>query len=184
MASGEYQAGQRILQERFEEYLTTREGRQALMVHVARSFVGVPFRHRGRDRFGVDCGGLILAVLRELGLTDWEPRGTKGYSDFEQLAVLEEGVKELFVLLTKKVKAENVQPGDVLRFNVGIRDRVPKHVGIATGEGSVIHVLQFEHNERGRRVFGHVVERQLPPDWEQECVGHYRFKGFCEEEGR
>src|SRR4029077_7528788 len=37
-------------------------------------YVGVPYRHNGRDRAGWDCWGLVLAVYRDrLGLTlpDW-----------------------------------------------------------------------------------------------------------------
>ena len=36
------------------------------VVREARTWVGVPFRHQGRSRSGVDCGGIIVVVLREL----------------------------------------------------------------------------------------------------------------------
>src|SRR4029077_19729927 len=37
-------------------------------------YVGVPYRHNGRDRAGWDCWGLVLAVYRDmlgLELPDW-----------------------------------------------------------------------------------------------------------------
>lgn len=38
------------------------------IVTVARSYIGVKFRLHGRDRTGLDCVGLIFAVLKDLGL--------------------------------------------------------------------------------------------------------------------
>lgn len=37
------------------------------VVRVARSWVGVPFRHQGRDRNGIDCVGLPIVILQQLG---------------------------------------------------------------------------------------------------------------------
>ncbi|MEO1721224.1 MAG: hypothetical protein AAFR84_02335 [Pseudomonadota bacterium] len=37
------------------------------IVATALAFNGVPFRHGGRDRAGLDCVGLPIAVARELG---------------------------------------------------------------------------------------------------------------------
>jgi cell wall-associated NlpC family hydrolase len=39
----------------------------AQVVSEARTWVGVPFRHQGRDRNGVDCVGLPIVVLQNLG---------------------------------------------------------------------------------------------------------------------
>jgi cell wall-associated NlpC family hydrolase len=40
--------------------------RAALVAH-ARSFVDVPFKHRGRSRDGIDCVGLVQACLQAIG---------------------------------------------------------------------------------------------------------------------
>ena len=37
------------------------------LLRTARSFVGVRYQHLGRDRFGLDCLGLWLATIWELG---------------------------------------------------------------------------------------------------------------------
>jgi cell wall-associated NlpC family hydrolase len=44
------------------------------VVTAARSWLGVPFRHQGRDRRGIDCVGLPVVILQELGAVE---------SDFE-----------------------------------------------------------------------------------------------------
>ena len=41
----------------------------AAVVREARTWVGVPFRHQGRDRNGIDCVGLPIVVLKSLGIT-------------------------------------------------------------------------------------------------------------------
>lgn len=38
------------------------------VVDIARAWVGAPYRHQGRSRLGVDCIGLAIVVVRELGL--------------------------------------------------------------------------------------------------------------------
>lgn len=36
------------------------------MIERARSYLGVPYRHQGRSRLGIDCVGLVLVVGAEL----------------------------------------------------------------------------------------------------------------------
>lgn len=38
------------------------------IIAIAESWVGVPYRHQGRSRFGVDCVGLPIEVMREAGI--------------------------------------------------------------------------------------------------------------------
>lgn len=38
------------------------------LVSIARSWAGVPFRHQGRSRQGVDCIGFVLGVMQEAGI--------------------------------------------------------------------------------------------------------------------
>ena len=46
-------------------------GREEIVAE-ARKWIGTPFRHQGRIRGrGVDCVGLPLCVMRDLGIADW-----------------------------------------------------------------------------------------------------------------
>lgn len=40
---------------------------RADIVQTARSYLGVKWKHMGRDREGLDCVGLLIAVWRDLG---------------------------------------------------------------------------------------------------------------------
>ena len=40
------------------------------VIDEARGWVGVPFRHQGRDYSGIDCVGLPIVVGQSLGLFD------------------------------------------------------------------------------------------------------------------
>ena len=40
------------------------------IVAEARTWLGVPWRHQGRSRAGVDCAGLVVLVARALELAD------------------------------------------------------------------------------------------------------------------
>src|SRR4051794_32094668 len=56
--------------------------RQQLIDH-ARTYLGVPYRSQGRDRSGLDCGGLLLVVGKDLGLTELEHLGYSQNPDGE-----------------------------------------------------------------------------------------------------
>lgn len=90
------------------------------LIAAARGYLGVPWRHLGRTRAGVDCIGLVLLAAREAGrlLPDpapyqREPQGTR----------LLDGMRDLCDL----VPLDQALPGDVLLFRAGLYGG---HVGI------------------------------------------------------
>jgi len=91
-----------------------------LIVVAARSFLGVPWRHLGRSRGGVDCIGLVLLSLREVGVQiddpapyQREPQGTR----------LLDGIRAHAAQVARE------RPGDILLFRMGVYGA---HVGIAS----------------------------------------------------
>ena len=42
------------------------------IIAAARAWLGVPWRHQGRTRQGVDCAGLVVLVGREFGLAAYD----------------------------------------------------------------------------------------------------------------
>lgn len=104
------------------------------LVAEAREWVGVPFVHQGRSRFGADCLGFIAATLAELGsrvLLDHLPNN---YGRNPQ-ALLIEGLTDLCQQI-------DIEPGVLLLFQFP-QAPLPSHAAIYSGE-SIIHAFERE----------------------------------------
>ena len=89
-------------------------------VAAARSYVGVPWRHLGRARTGLDCIGLVLLAAREVSVDLPDPAP---YAREPQGTRLLEGI------LAHATRVAEAAPGDVLLFRLGLYGG---HVGIAS----------------------------------------------------
>lgn len=109
----------------------------------ARCYLGVPFRHQGRSRRGIDCVGLPIVVGQSLGLLDQQfDAATYGRLPSGELV---ERVKAHCRPLTAAT------PGALL---VIAWTKVAAHVAICTGP-TIIHAYEavgrvVEHSYRGR----------------------------------
>jgi cell wall-associated NlpC family hydrolase len=130
----------------------------ALDTH-AREWLGVPWRHLGRTRAGIDCIGLVLASCAAAGVTIPDPAP---YAREPQGA-----------LLAREVMAHAdrapIEPGAVLLFRMGV---FAGHVGIASmhpeyGVPAVIHAYA------PHRV---VVEQRMDEALRAAFVGAYRLR--------
>jgi cell wall-associated NlpC family hydrolase len=128
------------------------------IVEKTREFIGVPFRHWGRNRNGVDCVGLVIAAAHELGITQYEPPPYSRLVDPERLRKqLEQACFE--------VSFQELEPGDVLLLKVlGL----PVHLGIYTGE-TLIHAFETA---------GRVVEVNFSEYWHDRIEAAFRWKGL------
>ena len=105
------------------------------VVREARTWVGVPFRHQGRDRTGVDCVGLPIVVLQNLGAveTDFEIR------DYPRLPFngnLEQRIVAHCTPLPAPV------PGCLIALKW---QRSLAHVALYTDIDTLIHALERHH---------------------------------------
>lgn len=114
------------------------------VVNEARSWLGVPWRHLGRNRQGVDCVGLLVVVARALRISEHDDTSYPRRPDGSFLRRFGE------VMQAKPLK--EAADGDVLVF--AHRDH-PGHCGIRAtrfGRPSLIH----SHARRR-----HVIEEEL-----------------------
>lgn len=135
---------------------------------VARSFIGTPFRHQGRNpEVGIDCVGLCVLYLGALGYevrdrTDYD-RDPDGSLRGELVRVLGQPVAEGAGCWV------HARPGDVLSLRFANLSRVPeRHVAIASelyGQPAMIHA-----DNSHRRV----VEHPLDERWKSRVVGVWR----------
>ena len=87
-------------------------------------YLGIPFKHRGRDFNGVDCYGLLVLYFKtELGIdlpdfwyeVDWSKQGKNIISDN-------------YPDIAKRV--DKPQRNDIVLFNIGLGCPVVNHAGI------------------------------------------------------
>lgn len=129
------------------------------IVTAARALVGVPFKHQGRTRNGLDCAGLVVHVAATLGLK-YTDHG--GYARSPSDGLLESALDMQPCLELLPNKAD-MQAGDVLLM----RFKEPQHLGIYTGE-NIIHSYS---------TVGKVCEHRLADVWKARIMRVYRFKG-------
>lgn len=111
---------------------------RAAVVAEARTYIGVPWRHQGRSREGIDCVGLVLLAGYSLGLCDYpdDYNYSRRSSD-----------RELIRLARQYGTEVRLGPGGLEALGDGdmvvLRDTAyPQHVGLmATSQGqrTIIH---------------------------------------------
>lgn len=87
------------------------------------SFIGVPVRHQGRSREGVDCAGLPLVALRELGIYIQD---TTAYGMWPAESKLTEAMSRYSV----EDKAKEMRRGSILQVFKG---RGARHLAVVSG---------------------------------------------------
>lgn len=126
----------------------------------ARKWIGTPYLHQGRNRHGVDCIGLLLAVGWSLGLTDYD---VKGYGRTPDAGFLQAECERLM----NRIDLDAARPGDVylMRFTTD-----PQHLGIATERG-IIHAWAGGAKR--------VAETSMPRSWRSRIVAAYAVPGVA-----
>jgi cell wall-associated NlpC family hydrolase len=115
------------------------------VINEARLWVGVPFRHQGRNRAGIDCVGLPIVIGRSLGLL---PRSFDE-NNYDRLPSLKLAAR----IQSHCVRIPEAIPGSMI---VIAWTAIAAHVAICTGE-TMIHAYEsvgrvVEHGYRGRWV--------------------------------
>ena len=138
--------------------MTTR----ADIVAEARTWLGVPWRHMGRNRQGVDCVGMPVMIAQAKGLSEYDHTGyTREPSNSSLIDHFRNNMRE-------KPLAD-MRPGDVLLFADG---KYPFHCGILAeryGQPSLVHAFA------GRRK---VVEEQYCAPWSKQTIACFEFYGL------
>jgi cell wall-associated NlpC family hydrolase len=132
------------------------------------SLIGVPFMHRGRSRFGVDCLGLVMLVAHEHGIA---LEDVAAYP----LATSGEWMREECQRQLVDIPQGQIAPGDVVQWaEVWRTPKAPPcnlaFVGWAAGRQTLIHATV-----RHQRVVAH----DLSPLWRTAIVWAYQLPGVA-----
>lgn len=115
------------------------------LIAEARTWVGVPFVHQGRTRYGVDCAGFIVAMMRSAGALPADFRDVSNYARRPN--------GELLTLVSRHCSRTHAETAGLLVLIRWPRDDQPSHVALSTG-ATLIHCYQrqravVEHGFRG-----------------------------------
>jgi cell wall-associated NlpC family hydrolase len=127
------------------------------IVRKARSYIGVPFRHRGRCHRGLDCAGLLYVVFSE-----FLDSQLQDFTDYPC------AITSLFVFRTIKnyadrIDGDNAKPGDICLLHFF---GYSTHFAILTDSGTMIYTSMY---------LNRVLEVQV-----KSCrvVAYYKMKGI------
>lgn len=123
-----------------------------------RGWVGVPVRHRGVGRGGVDCSGLIIGAAERLGVTV-----DRGFLN----GTMPTGDQVTAAVMRYADPIYEARPGCVVQMYLGSE---PRHLGVYVGDNQVVHA-------KGRK--RRVVLTAMPsrffalwwPNWLEELDG-------------
>ena len=128
-------------------------------IDIAKSWIGVPYRHRGLSRQGCDCTGLLFGVLREMGLTkDYKLRDYP--IDWNLHSGAGNYIEEELVKGADEISKEVVRPGDLCLFAFG-RKGCLSHLGIIIKPGLFLHT----HRGAGCVKYGSLINSEWTIRW-------------------
>jgi len=128
-------------------------------IEAARSYVGCPWRHRGRSRFGIDCLGLIIKALEAGGLTvqDRLNYGRVPWQDGLEQALLD--------YLGEPVN-EAIQAGDIALIHLP-DNPWPSHLALIARHDNRFTLIHSQSELQ-------VCEHGLSDEWLMRIVARYR----------
>lgn len=116
------------------------------------SYIGIPWKERGRDAAGLDCWGLVRLVMQEqLGIS-LSPWSTIGPDDAERIETIlaDQSTTETWVAIP--VGAERTADVALMsrpyRRNDGRMAFADAHVGLVVAPGFLLHVDQGTKTSR------------------------------------
>jgi len=131
----------------------------ARVVAEARTWIGTPYHHQGREKLvACDCVGLLIGVGEALGQRIVPPAPYGRWPPVEVMA-------ELMMRYLTEVPLAALGPGDVVRINV--RRRGPTHAAI----------LAQDRNGRLTQIHAWAPRREVIEDYPQKAawVAGYRW---------
>ena len=132
------------------------------IVAAARLWLGVPWRHQGRTRQGVDCAGLVVLVGRALGLSDYD---TSAYGR----RPAGQGFVQHFRACMDPAPLLEAAVGDILVFADAA---YTCHCGFLTTKHEEPHLL---HAHALRRK---VIEEPYAGEWPAKVKLAFRYRGL------
>lgn len=131
------------------------------VVAEARTWLGTPYRHQGRQRgLSVDCAGLVLGVASALGLCPDDFQDAEGYSRRPDGTLQPYCDRHM-----DRITVDEARAGDVVLFQWNGQ---ASHMGILTGRFVLLHAWAI--NRR-------VCEHDMDDRWMAQVQTFYHVRG-------
>lgn len=129
-------------------------------IFALRSYKEVPYKHQGRSRYGLDCLGLILISLKDCGVNATDESPPDYATQFDSQRFIDGVRRRSSLIWSRDLRTPIPQQwnsGTLLIFSFSSK---PRHLGIVTCDGQMIHAYQsgqkvVEHTLKGwsHRIF-------------------------------
>lgn len=162
------------------------EEQRLAFVERALSRVGTPYEFQGRDDFGLDCGGLVIASLDDIG---YEPQSLETFrqADYPDYAhgLQDDYMERIVAGEAVQIEREAMQPGDLMLFRWPGR-KCAQHIGVVTAINDP-YTRDFAGRPSSYFVHcdaseGGVIHTRFDGAWLRLLTGVYCFKCWIEGE--
>jgi len=126
--------------------------------NAARKYLGVPWKHQGRNEYGLDCVGLGILVAHDLQYTNF---------DFTNYKMDPDPIIMRYYLNQNLVRVRHFKFRKAGDFFYMCFYKHPQHLAIYTSDNTIIH---------SAAIFGGVVEHSLDDYWKNRIKEVYRFR--------
>ena len=133
------------------------------LVEAARKWLGTPFRHQGRNRFGADCAGVVIGSLSSIN------HPVEDLSGYKLPFTNTTDIREIFSRHMDVIGIREAGAGDVMLFDLG--ERWPIHIAIVGQTDD--ERLTLIHTSPGLR---RCKEHGLDDEWLDRAVAAYRIR--------
>jgi cell wall-associated NlpC family hydrolase len=130
------------------------------------SYIGLPFKDRGRDRGGLDCWGLVWMVKREQ-FGEEIPSYSGDYADASDREEIGRLIRDEVNMRWRRLTDAEVRIGEVILLR---RESEPGHVGIIVD----LEPRAFLHVHVGADAY---TARCGAIMWRNRILGFYRYVG-------
>lgn len=129
-------------------------------------YLRIPYKLKGHDFDGCDCGGLLRLVYKtelDIDLPDWEDAYISTHKEgFKELDSIFEEQTSTIGDFPMQVPLDEVQPFDAVMIRIG---KLNVHTGIVTSKGRFLHIQEGENA---------LIDSYDGLKWKNRLVGVYR----------
>ena len=132
------------------------------IIEEAKGWVGIKFQHRSTTKFGCDCTGLIIGILKALGFgKNYELRNYP--YDWNLHGMADDHIVKVVEKVSNKVIGKK-KPGDIVLFEQG---KCTSHIGIVLENDMFLHALRKNRKS--------IISKLVNSKWSKRVVNYYRF---------